>query len=176
MLVYVRFVYVLLFAVVLALAGACYQAIGFRSDIQRIPRPLHLVDAGGFNLNLHCTGHGSPTVVLEAGLADSLDTWTGIQPEIAAFARASELLNIEVSSEQARAADHIQDKPLIVLTAGRPEGSSEFQQIWINDLQPRLARLSTKGKRVIVPDSGHDMPADRPDAIVAAVRELLTQQ
>ncbi len=28
----------------------------------------------------------------------------------------------------------------------------------------------------MVPDSGHDMPADRPDAIVAAVLELCTPQ
>ena len=29
--------------------------------------------------------------------------------------------------------------------------------------------LSSRGKQVIVPDSGHDMPQDRPDAIVSAI-------
>jgi hypothetical protein len=38
--------------------------------------------------------------------------------------------------------------------------------------QMRLARLSTRGKRVMVSRSGHDIPSDRPDALVDAVREI----
>jgi pimeloyl-ACP methyl ester carboxylesterase len=98
-------------------------------------------------------------------------------------ARASEFENIEVSAEQARAADHIADKPLWVLTAGRTidaglkaalsdRDQKAYAETWINDVQVRLAHLSKLGKRVIVPDSGHDMPSDRPDAIVLAVRNL----
>lgn len=70
-----------------ALAGASYQAIAWRADVQRIRRPGRLVSAGAFRLNLHCTGKGSPTVVLEAGLADSLDAWRGLQPDVARFVR-----------------------------------------------------------------------------------------
>jgi pimeloyl-ACP methyl ester carboxylesterase len=98
-------------------------------------------------------------------------------------ARTSELREIRVSAEQARVADHISDKPLLVLTAAEnndamlSSGLSEqdfetYQRIWVNDLQMRLAHLSTRGKRVMVPGSGHDIPSDRPDAIVNAVREL----
>ena len=71
----------------IALAGASYQAIGWRADAQRFRRPGQLVSAGKFRLNLFCTGEGRPTVVLDAGLADSLDTWRGLQPDIARFAR-----------------------------------------------------------------------------------------
>ncbi len=71
----------------IALAGASYQAIAWRADVQRSRRPGQLVSAGEFRLNLYCTGEGHPTVVLEAGLADSLDTWRGLQPTIARFAR-----------------------------------------------------------------------------------------
>jgi hypothetical protein len=39
-------------------------------------------------------------------------------------ARASEFENIEVSAEQARRAGHIDDKPLLVLTAGRAVDAS----------------------------------------------------
>ena len=99
-------------------------------------------------------------------------------------ARAQELQEIRTSAEQARASNHIAGKPLIVLTGGaRPDALlqgglsaselQEYQRVWIDDLQLRLARLSARGKRVILPDSGHDVPADRPDAIVSAVRELL---
>lgn len=36
----------------------------------------------------------------------------------------------------------------------------------------RLARLSTRGERIVLSDSGHDIPSDRPDSIVNAVREV----
>src|SRR5215831_6804657 len=77
----------LLFVAFLALAGASYQALAFRADTQRFPRPGRLVNIGKFKLNTHCTGQGSPTVVLESGLADSLDSWIRVQPGIARFAR-----------------------------------------------------------------------------------------
>ena len=307
----------------LALVSASYQAIAWRADAQRSRRPGHLVSAGEFRLNLYCTGEGRPTVVLEAGLADALDTWRGLQPDIARFARVcsydragygysesgpmprtsdriaselhaallsagekppyllvghsfggfnvrvfngkysdqvkglvlidatqedqyrllprawsnlsaatlrraqrqafwaplyidlgiarlqlqlqgqqvspvflqskylkartSEFENIQVSAEQARRADHIGDKPLMVLTASRvidaglraalsEEDQMAYEQTWVGDLQLRLARLSTLGRRVVVADSGHDMPSDRPDAIVTAVRKLCVSQ
>jgi hypothetical protein len=98
-------------------------------------------------------------------------------------ARTSEFENIEVSAEQARTADHIAEKPLVVLTAGRvidaslktalsEEDQNAYEKTWVDDLQLRLAHLSKRGTRVVVADSGHDMPTDRPDAIVSAVREL----
>ncbi len=303
----------------LAAAGASYQAIVTSDDVHRFPEPGRLVDIGGFRLKLNCTGKGSPTVVLEAGLGDVLTEWKRAQPEIAKFsrvcsydragyggsdpgpmprtsaqiakelhsllenagekapyvlvghsfggynvrvfngeypdqvagvalvdatqedqyellpkawnaigaamlsryrsqarwaavfitlgvarlmlrargihgsylilqskylkARASELETIQTSAEEARAAGNIREKPLIVLTAGKnsdailERGLSErdfedYQRTWLYDLQMRLARLSTRGKRIIVPDSGHDIPSERPDAIVSAVREL----
>ncbi|MGI8746474.1 MAG: alpha/beta fold hydrolase [Bryobacteraceae bacterium] len=82
---------ILLFAsllvVLLALTGASYEALASRVDNQRFYRPGRLVDVGEFRLNLYCAGQGSPTVVLEVGLADSLDSWSRVQPEIARFAR-----------------------------------------------------------------------------------------
>jgi len=98
-------------------------------------------------------------------------------------ARASELEVIQISAEQARLADNINLKPLIVLTAGKssdptlasglsPRDLEAYQRTWIDDLQMRLARLSTHGKRIIVPDSGHDIPSEHPETIVNAVREI----
>jgi len=98
-------------------------------------------------------------------------------------ARTSELREIRVSAEQARVADHISDKPLVVLTAAEntdailSSGLSKrdfeaFQRIWVDDLQMRLAHLSNRGRRIMVSRSGHDIPSDRPDAVVDAVREV----
>ena len=303
----------------LVIAGASYQAIAWRLEAGRFIHPGHVVRVGEFRLNLYCIGQGRPTVVLEAGLADSLDSWRRVQPEIARFsrvcsydragygyselgpmprtsihialelhealgkagekppyllvghsfggfnvrvfngkypdevaglvlvdatqedqynllprawselgtamrrranrqafwapvyvglgiarlqlllhsqkisplllqskylkARASEFDNIEVSANQARTADHIRDKPLVVLTAGKAVDDSlkaalgeqegrAYEKTWVRDLQLRLTRLSRRGNQVIVSDSGHDMPTDRPDAIVRAVRQL----
>jgi pimeloyl-ACP methyl ester carboxylesterase len=47
------------------------------------PPPGRLVDIGGRNLHLHCTGSGSPTVVLEAGASAFAIDWALVQTEIA---------------------------------------------------------------------------------------------
>jgi len=41
-----------------------------------------LVDAGGFKLHLHCTGAGSPHVILDAGLGDPYLVWEEIQSQL----------------------------------------------------------------------------------------------
>jgi pimeloyl-ACP methyl ester carboxylesterase len=307
----------------LALGGAIYQSIAMRMDARRSPEPGTLVDIGGYNLEIYCTGGGSPTVILESGLGDLLPEWERVQTGITKFsrvcsydragyggsdagpmprtsaliatelhtllqkagekppfvlvghsfggyntrvfngdypkevaglvlvdspqedeyekfppawqsfsaalsqhynkqatvapffvglgiarlmlqaqgglgrdgylilqakylkARASELGSIRTSAEQARAAGGLADKPLIVLAAGTTLGAAPidgltqdgvvaFQRMWIEDLQPRLARLSTRGKLVVLPNSGHNIPAERPDAVVEAVRQICT--
>jgi hypothetical protein len=70
--------------------------------------------------------------------------------------------------------------PLIVLTAGKfqPHGapsdaqSREWSRLWVQELQPQLAHLSTRGRQVIV-DSGHLIPFEAPGAVVSAVFEVL---
>ena len=43
-----------------------------------------MVDVGGHRLYIECTGSGSPTVVLQAGLGASSSSWTSIAPKVAA--------------------------------------------------------------------------------------------
>jgi pimeloyl-ACP methyl ester carboxylesterase len=309
--------------ILLALAGATYQTIEARASARRSPEPGRLVDIGGYRLKINCTGKGSPTVVLEAGLGDVSIEWNQVQPKIAQFsrvcsydragyggsdagpmprssaqlakelhtllkaageappyvlvghsfggynvrvfngnypdqvvgvvlvdatqedqyellpaawsriygselkrykkqarwapvfvnlgvarlmlrsrgnldvnsylilqskylqARASELEMIKTSAQQARAAGNIAHKPLIVLTAGKNSDETlsnglskqdfdDFHRIWVDELQMRLALLSTQGKQTVVPDSGHDIPSERPDTVVNAVRDICT--
>ena len=47
-----------------------------------------MVDVGGYQLYLHCTGTGTPGVILEAGFDDVSETWSLVQPEVARFTRA----------------------------------------------------------------------------------------
>jgi len=73
--------------VVLALAGSLYQFIGSAIDKRKYPPPGKLVDVGGYQLHLYCTGAGSPTVVMDAmGNGWSL-YWSAVQPEVAKFTR-----------------------------------------------------------------------------------------
>src|SRR3982751_5852254 len=71
----------------LAVAGASWQALASRADAAAFPHPGRLYQAGTLRLNLYCAGQGRLTVVLEAGLADSRESWQRVQPPIARFAR-----------------------------------------------------------------------------------------
>jgi pimeloyl-ACP methyl ester carboxylesterase len=52
-------------------------------------RPGLIAPAGdGARLNFTCLGHGSPTVVFDAGWSDWAPAWAVVQPRIAAFTRA----------------------------------------------------------------------------------------
>src|SRR5688572_17872496 len=44
--------------------------------------PGRLIDIGGRRLHLHCTGSGSPTVVIEAGASSFAIDFALVQPEI----------------------------------------------------------------------------------------------
>ncbi len=49
--------------------------------------PGKLVDVGGYQLYILCTGEGSPTVVLDSGRGGGSDDWQNVQPELAKFTR-----------------------------------------------------------------------------------------
>lgn len=49
--------------------------------------PKRLVDIGGRRLNIICTGTGSPTVILEAGLVADSTAWRLVQPAISRTTR-----------------------------------------------------------------------------------------
>ncbi|KRE89578.1 hypothetical protein ASG87_04430 [Frateuria sp. Soil773] len=62
-------------ALMLAAAGALYNALALRRLRQAHPPPgrIHAVD--GHAMHLYCTGAGAPTVVLESGGAESFLVW-----------------------------------------------------------------------------------------------------
>ncbi len=49
--------------------------------------PGKLVDLGGHRLHIHCTGKGSPTVVVENGLGDFSFDWILVQDRVSKFSR-----------------------------------------------------------------------------------------
>lgn len=72
---------------IVILASACYQAIGSLLDERLRPPRGRLVDVGGYRLHISVEGEGSPTVVLDAGLAHTAQVWSFVQPEVAKFTR-----------------------------------------------------------------------------------------
>ncbi len=86
------------------------------------------------------------------------------------------------SADKIRAAGRLGDRPLIVLTGKIDEGAFEsasdqaaVQKMWFDELQKDMAWLSSNGKQIIVPDAGHFIQFDKPDAVVSAVREVWEQ-
>ncbi len=73
--------------VCLAIAGALYEVMGRWRDARRFPQRGHLVQAGSIRMNIDCSGHGSPTVILESGSGGPSVDWLMVQPEVAKFAR-----------------------------------------------------------------------------------------
>ncbi len=71
----------------LALVGYLYEPLAEAADAKAYPPPGQLVDVGGYRLHINCTGTGSPTVVIEAGLGDWSTGWGFVQPEVAKTTR-----------------------------------------------------------------------------------------
>lgn len=78
---------VVVLVAVFVLAGATYQGVVTALERHRYERPGGLVDAGGHQLHIHCTGKGSPIVVLEAAAGSMSAGWAWVQPEVAKITR-----------------------------------------------------------------------------------------
>jgi pimeloyl-ACP methyl ester carboxylesterase len=80
----VRFV---AFVFVLTLAGAIYESVSETSDVKAYPPLGQMVDIGGYRLHINCTGTGSPTIIIEAGLGGWSLPWNAVQEEVAKTTR-----------------------------------------------------------------------------------------
>jgi len=85
-----------------------------------------------------------------------------------------------LSAAQVRSAGNLGDRPLIVLTATRqddiapeipPKDAQAEEDLWVDQLQPQLARLSTRGKQIVI-DGSHEMPTEHPEVVISAIREV----
>jgi pimeloyl-ACP methyl ester carboxylesterase len=75
-------------ALALSAVGGAYETYRETTDPSASEMPGRLVDVGGHRLHINCTGSGSPTVVLEAGLGEPSPVMSGwIAPNIATTTR-----------------------------------------------------------------------------------------
>ena len=86
---------------------------------------------------------------------------------------------LDQSMAEVRAAGDFGNRPLIILTTSEPfqgppgpqfePATAALNAFWFSELQPRLARLSTRGLLVLAPD------AEQPASIVRATRQVVDQ-
>ncbi len=97
----------------------------------------------------------------------------------------SELEGFDDTMDDARAVHSFGSRPLIVLTAMAPmtpaqlkglglkaEDGARFKQEW-KQLHAEQAAFSTRGRQQVVPDATHYIQVDRPEVVIAAVREVV---
>jgi pimeloyl-ACP methyl ester carboxylesterase len=75
--------YPVLAVLAIASVGGGYQTVRESLEAKAYPPPGQLIDVGGHRLHLHCTGSGSPTVVLEPGHGGSSSDFGWITPAVA---------------------------------------------------------------------------------------------
>jgi pimeloyl-ACP methyl ester carboxylesterase len=81
---------VLSFVALVALAagaGTTYNAVSTHHFRARHAAPGSLYVIEGYKMHLHCSGEGSPTIVLDAGLGNDSLIWTKVQPELSKATR-----------------------------------------------------------------------------------------
>jgi pimeloyl-ACP methyl ester carboxylesterase len=70
------------------MAGLAYQQHGERRDRRRFPAPGRFVSVEGCRLHVLEQGSGTPTVILEAGIAASSLSWRPVTPLVKSFTKA----------------------------------------------------------------------------------------
>lgn len=73
--------------VVLIALGIGYEQWARWNAVREFTPPGRLVEVKGAPMHLHCSGSGTPTVVLESGTGSPAAVWMHVQPEIAKFTR-----------------------------------------------------------------------------------------
>ncbi|ODS22521.1 hypothetical protein AB835_13735 [Candidatus Endobugula sertula] len=79
--------YILLVMILLLIMGLFYQLLITKIYQESLDMPGKLVTVGEVDMHIHCTGSGSPTVVLISGLGDSWAVWDDVQKGISTFTK-----------------------------------------------------------------------------------------
>jgi pimeloyl-ACP methyl ester carboxylesterase len=134
-------------------------------------------------VRLLMSASGPSRMVPSGFTASQAATLHGLELQPKAIVASSGCSAWERSANEARAAGGLGDVPLIVLTAGKPLTIGDpaadteiraFHEIWVHQLQRKLAGLSTVGRQVIVENSSHSIAGDMPTVAVGAIRQVLS--
>jgi pimeloyl-ACP methyl ester carboxylesterase len=70
-----------------AFSGGVYQSVASARERRAHPIPGQLIDVGGYEMHINCSGQGTPVVILDSGLGDSYLSWQKVQPQISQITR-----------------------------------------------------------------------------------------
>ncbi|MBZ5618588.1 MAG: alpha/beta hydrolase [Acidobacteriia bacterium] len=98
--------------------------------------------------------------------------WHLTQSSKARSALMQDIASWEQSTAEARTAGSLGDRPLIVLSAENTAVASDYPSVWM-ELQTDLARLSARGRNVVLNESNGDLIYQAPDAVVEAARQAI---
>jgi pimeloyl-ACP methyl ester carboxylesterase len=122
-------------------------------------------------------GELPPNVPIETAKTSKVFVSTSLKPTFSGKDAISKTF------EQARAFRQLGERPIAVLTRGKqealPKGTEmseaereKSDKIWL-ELQNDMAAWSSRSTHRILDDAGHYIQFDRPDAVVAAIREVV---
>jgi hypothetical protein len=52
-----------------------------------------------------------------------------------------------------------------------PTDAQAENDLWVHQLQPELAHLSTHGQQIVI-DSSHEIPTEHPELVVSAIHKV----
>jgi len=123
----------------------------------------------------------SPTIPVQAKRAE--DAYLSVS----LGAALQELESLNATLAAAGQLRQLGDRPLVVLTAAKPysagmlkamhmttEQGQRMQTAWL-EMQDEEARWSHHSRHQLVPDATHYIQFDRPDLVIAAVREVVSE-
>jgi len=111
------------------------------------------------------------------------DAYIGVSVQ----ALAREQQNFKGTLAEAGQTRQLGQRPLIVLTAARPDSPEDLKEIgWtraqsqrfaaaLKDLHDDEASWSTRGRNELVPDSTHYIQFERPDIVISAIRVVISE-
>jgi hypothetical protein len=146
-------------------------------------RPIHTLFWGASEVGLLRVTESSPSGGKNEAQMTREELITELRHQPKSFVNnvdAGMVLN--ESYAEATAIPSLGDIPLIVLTAGKaPDfGNAElnrqaeaYQRIWAYEIQPKLAKLSTRGRQIVVSGATH-MTIPR-EIIVKAIRDVVNE-
>lgn len=118
-----------------------------------------------------------------AAISDQINAY--FTPSLPAL--LSETIGVDRTFAESGALRSLGNRPLVVLTAMAPMGAEMLEAekmsseddarqraVW-KDLQADEASWSTRSRHQLLADSGHYIQFERPDAVIAAVREVVDQ-
>lgn len=114
-----------------------------------------------------------PEQLKGAGAKDNWPTWMKLMFDVSLSSAASkELEALPATGAAMLALPPLTGKPVVVLSAQKPMSETSELARDANAKRSDIARLHPGAKQVWV-DSGHAIPLEKPDAVIAAIHEVL---